>query len=141
MPWYHNKHSGNTFRYESLTKHRLDHWVKLDPNLNFSQIHHWYLIYSGSRSLIQGDNGQNIYCLSNLKPDSCVWRKNDFKCVVVAGADHENCRNFDGLSGSLQDETCTLTFDRWVVWEFCPQEDSCEIPVPKWSDQGSWKSR
>ena len=25
---------------------------------------------------------------------------------------------------------------RWVVWEFCPQEGACEIPVPKWSDQG-----
>ena len=25
MPWYHIKHSGNTFRYESSTKHRLDH--------------------------------------------------------------------------------------------------------------------
>ena len=27
---------------------------------------------------------------------------------------------------------------RWVVvWEFCPQEDaSCEVPDPKWNDQG-----
>ena len=26
--------------------------------------------------------------------------------------------------------------NRWVVWEFCPQEGACEIPVPKWSHQG-----
>ena len=25
---------------------------------------------------------------------------------------------------------------RWVVWDFCPQEGACKIPVPKWSDQG-----
>ena len=24
-----------------------------------------------------------------------------------------------------------------VVWEFCAQEGACEIPVPKWSDQGA----
>ena len=26
--------------------------------------------------------------------------------------------------------------DRWVVWQFCPQEGAGEIPVPKWSYQG-----
>ena len=27
-------------------------------------------------------------------------------------------------------------YNRWVVWEFCPQEGAWEIPVTKWSDPG-----
>ena len=48
---------------------------------------------------------------------------------------------------SVADSLRRNIINRWVVWEFWPQEGACEIPVPKCSDQGdaldfhSWKNR
>ena len=54
MPQYHIKHSGNTFQYESSTKHRLDHWV-----------------YVHSKSLIKSNNVHR-----KLHQNSCLSSQN-----------------------------------------------------------------
>ena len=48
--------------------------------------------------------------------------KSEDKHDEATAADNGNLEDGDGKRSSK---------NRWVVWEFCPQDDACEIPVPK----------
>ena len=84
---------------------------------------------SNSNSFLIGDRNCYFYFPKIMLSLEVIWEI--FVERTIQAKD-----NLQTVLETVGDKTILSLFNEVSVWEFCPQEDACEIPVPKWIDQG-----